>query len=68
MRENYRPDLAFHANDGIHAGGSDGALRMPPMTFEPMMNMADAVRPRLSFPRTTASCHAYLQYYNTCRL
>jgi len=44
MRENYRPDLPFHANDGVHAGGSDGALRMPPMTFEPMMNMADAVR------------------------
>ena len=44
MRENYRPDLVFHANDGLAAGGSDGSLRVPPMTFEPMIYMADSVR------------------------
>lgn len=44
MRENYRPDLGFHANDGVHTGGSDGLLRLPPMTFEPLINMPDAVR------------------------
>ena len=49
MRENYRPDLAFHGSDGSGLGGSDGALRMPPMTFEPLINMPDAVRqPRAS--------------------
>ena len=57
MRENYRPDLAFHANDGVRhdRGGGDGALRMPPMTFEPMINMPDAVRqPRPKLARTAA--------------
>jgi hypothetical protein len=24
MRENYRPDLAFHASDGVHGTGGDG--------------------------------------------
>jgi hypothetical protein len=46
MRENYVPLWSGHAGDGIREGrgGSDGALRMPPMTFEPLINMADAVR------------------------
>eukprot|EP01051_Picozoa_sp_SAG22_P004038 SAG22_NODE_207_length_15278_cov_4.056855_15_plen_123_part_00 len=63
MRENYRPDLAFHASDGLSVGGgdgldgtgSDGAMRMPPMTFVPMINMADAVRqPRPKLAQTAA--------------
>lgn len=45
MRENYVPFLIGHDGDGLFdQPGSDGSLRMPPMTFEPMMNMADAVR------------------------
>ena len=55
MRENYRPDLSFHANDGVHAGGSDGLLRMPPMEFEPIINMADAVRQPRPFRAETAA-------------
>jgi hypothetical protein len=55
MRENYRPDLAFHANNGVQAGGSDGLLRMPPMEFEPIMNMADAVRQPRPFRAETAA-------------
>ena len=39
MRENYRPDLPYHANDGWLRPGSDGVLRLPPMTFEPVINM-----------------------------
>ena len=51
----YRPDLPFHASDGVVRGGSDGALRLPPMSFEPMINMADAVRqPRAKFAQTAA--------------
>ena len=38
MRENYRPDMAFHAADGWERAGSDGELRLPPMTFTPIMN------------------------------
>ena len=55
MRENYRPDLTFHANDGVVRGGSDGVLRMPPMTFEPIINMADAVRQPRGFLAQTAA-------------
>eukprot|EP01043_Picozoa_sp_COSAG02_P009340 COSAG02_NODE_315_length_24910_cov_17.139978_12_plen_544_part_00 len=52
MRENYRPDLAFHSSDGVHGRGgdgadgtgSDGSMRMPPMSFVPMINLPDAVR------------------------
>eukprot|EP01052_Picozoa_sp_SAG31_P023229 SAG31_NODE_1902_length_6956_cov_5.312236_2_plen_490_part_00 len=55
MRENYRPDLSFHANDGRVRGGSDGILRMPPMTFEPIINMADAVRQPRPFLAQTAA-------------
>ena len=50
-----RPDLGFHANDGVRRPGSDGNLRMPPMTFEPMINMADAVRqPRAKLAHAAA--------------
>ena len=45
MRENYRPDLASHASSPLGvplAGGGDSVLRGSPMTFEPMINMADA--------------------------
>jgi hypothetical protein len=38
MRENYRPDMAFHHNDGWDSPGSDGDLRLPPNTFEPITN------------------------------
>ena len=55
MRENYRPDLPFHANDGHVLGGSDGILRMPPLTFEPIINMADAVRQPRPFLAQTAA-------------
>ena len=55
MRENYRPDLTFHANDGTVRGGSDGILRMPPLTFEPIINMADAVRQPRPFLAQTAA-------------
>ena len=58
MRENYRPDLQFHASDGVHhtgESGSDGSLRLPPMSFEPLINMADAVRqPRPKLAHTAA--------------
>ena len=55
MRENYRPDLGFHGNDGRSLGGSDGLLRMPPMTFEPLMNMPDAVRQPIGKRAQTAA-------------
>eukprot|EP01047_Picozoa_sp_COSAG01_P036128 COSAG01_NODE_2809_length_7041_cov_4.383751_1_plen_609_part_00 len=63
MRENYRPDLAFHSSDGVHGRGgegpdgtgSDGSMRMPPMTFSVLINLADAVRqPRPKLAQTAA--------------
>ena len=57
MRENYVPLFEGHDNDGVRngRGGSDGQLRMPPMSFEPIINMADAVRqPVTSFAHTAA--------------
>ena len=47
--------MAFHGNDGVTLGGSDGSLRMPPMTFEPLINMADAVRQPRPFLAETAA-------------
>jgi hypothetical protein len=43
------------ANDGNVRGGSDGILRMPPLTFEPIINMADAVRQPRPFLAQTAA-------------
>eukprot|EP01051_Picozoa_sp_SAG22_P019486 SAG22_NODE_3612_length_1616_cov_1.926170_3_plen_179_part_00 len=60
MRENYRPDLPSHAPAPLGqplSGGGDGVLRSPPMTFEPMINMADAVRqPRQKLAVRQRSC------------
>ena len=42
IRENYRPDLAFHANDGHRRFGSDGDLRMPPMKAIPPVTMPES--------------------------
>jgi hypothetical protein len=48
MDENYRPDLKYHATTAAmtakgeavrSTGTQDSSLRMPPMTFEPVMNM-----------------------------
>ena len=41
----YRPEMAFHHNDGsaMHPG-SDASLRMPPNTFEPIFNGLQAER------------------------
>jgi hypothetical protein len=45
IRENYRPEMAYHHNDGsIDQPGSDGNLRMPPNTFEPVFNGLQAER------------------------
>ena len=45
IRENYRPEMAYHHNDGsAQHPGSDGSLRMPPMTFEPVFNGLQAER------------------------
>jgi hypothetical protein len=45
IRENYRPEMAFHHNDGSAAHpGSDASLRMPPNTFEPVFNGLQAER------------------------
>jgi len=45
MRENYRPDMAYHRNDGSTGNaGSDGDLRLPPNTFEPIFNGLQAER------------------------
>ena len=45
IRENYRPEMAFHHNDGsVDHPGSDASLRMPPNTFEPLFNGLQAER------------------------
>lgn len=45
IRENYRPEMAFHHNDGsVEHPGSDASLRMPPNTFEPVFNGLQAER------------------------
>ena len=44
MRENYRPDLPSHAPEPARGGGGDGALRLPPLTFEPVVNMPQPCR------------------------
>lgn len=45
IRENYRPEMAYHHNDGsVDHPGSDASLRMPPNTFEPVFNGLQAER------------------------
>ena len=45
IRENYRPEMAYHHNDGsVEHPGSDASLRMPPNTFEPVFNGLQAER------------------------
>ena len=48
MRENYRPDLPSHAGDAVGGefafAGGDGALRLAPMRWEPVVNMPQPCR------------------------
>jgi hypothetical protein len=61
IRENYRPDMAFHSNDGWARPGSDGALRLPPMTFEPVCNGPQMER---QWAPEVARSNAYLGLVN----
>ena len=58
IRENYRPEMAYHHNDGsCEHPGSDASLRMPPNTFEPMFNGLQAERQAVG---EVARSNAYL--------
>ena len=56
-----RPDMQFHAGDGWTIPGTDGDLRMPPMTFEPEMNGPQVER---QWVPAIARSNAYLGLIN----
>ena len=59
---NDRPETAYHRNDGtVSEPGSDGDLRMPPNTFEPVFNGLQAERQAVP---AVARTNAYLGLIN----